>query len=73
MTLGVGLLISLDALLDLRKIIGILIVIGLGFGPNFGAPLIALQTRIQESDIATGTAAFGFVRMVSGAIGLVVG
>lgn len=73
MTLGVGLLITLDASFDLGKIIGILVVIGLGFGPNFGAPLIALQTRIQECDIATGTAAFGFVRMVSGAIGLVLG
>jgi hypothetical protein len=73
MTLGIGLLISFDASLNPGKIIGILIVIGLGFGPNFGAPLIALQTCIQESDIATGTAAFGFVRMVSGAVGLVVG
>ncbi|KAH7384013.1 major facilitator superfamily domain-containing protein [Pyrenochaeta sp. MPI-SDFR-AT-0127] len=63
MTIGVGLLISLATSVD----------VGLGFGPNFGAPLIALQTRIQESDIATGTAAFGFVRMVSGAIGVVVG
>lgn len=71
MTLGVGLLISFNASFDLGKIIGILIVIGLGFGPNFGAPLIALQTRIQPCDIATGTAAFGFVRMISGAIGLV--
>ncbi|KAE8838537.1 hypothetical protein HRS9139_02920 [Pyrenophora teres f. teres] len=73
MTLGVGLLISLDMSLDVGKIIGILLVIGLGFGPNFGAPLIALQTRVQETDIATGTAAFGFVRMISGAIGLVAG
>lgn len=71
MTLGVGLLISFNASFDLGKIIGILIVIGLGFGPNFGAPLIALQTRIQTCDMATGTAAFGFVRMISGAIGLV--
>jgi EmrB/QacA subfamily drug resistance transporter len=73
MTLGIGLLISLDASLNIGKIFGILVVIGLGFGPNFGAPLIALQTRIREEDIATGTAAFGFVRMVSGAIGLVIG
>ncbi|KAF1934744.1 MFS general substrate transporter [Clathrospora elynae] len=73
MTLGVGLLIALDTRLDLGKIIGTLIVIGLGFGPNFGAPLIALQTRVQKSDIATGTAAFGFVRMVSGTVGLVIG
>lgn len=73
MTIGVGLLISLDASPSLGKIIAFLIVIGLGFGPNFGAPLIALQTRIREEDIATGTSAFGFVRMVSGAIGVVIG
>jgi Na+/melibiose symporter-like transporter len=73
MTIGIGLLISLSTSNDTGKIIAFLIIIGLGFGPNFGAPLIALQTRIQESDIATGTAAFGFVRMISGAIGVVLG
>lgn len=73
MTIGVGLLISFTPNLDLAKIIGFLVVIGLGFGPNFHAPLIALQTRIREADIASGIAAFGFVRMVSGAIGVVVG
>lgn len=73
MTIGVGLLISLDTTQQNSKLILIMFVIGLGFGPNFGAPLIALQTRIQESDIATGTAAFGFVRMIFGALGVVVG
>ncbi|KAH7093505.1 major facilitator superfamily domain-containing protein [Paraphoma chrysanthemicola] len=73
MTIGVGLLVSLSAELETGKTIAILIVIGLGFGPNFSAPLIALQTRIRDSDIATGTSAFGFVRMISGAIGVVVG
>jgi hypothetical protein len=73
MTIGVGLLISFGPSLDLGKIIGFLLVIGLGFGPNFHAPLIALQTRISEKDIASGIAAFGFVRMVSGAIGVVIG
>ncbi|KAF2475576.1 uncharacterized protein BDR25DRAFT_279715 [Lindgomyces ingoldianus] len=73
MTVGVGLLISFASTRDMAKILGFLVVIGIGFGPNFHAPLIALQTRIQESDIAAGTAAFGFVRMVSGAIGVVVG
>ncbi|KAF2845297.1 MFS general substrate transporter [Plenodomus tracheiphilus IPT5] len=73
MTLGVSLLISFGSSPNLAKIIGVLVVVGIGFGPNFGAPLIALQTRVREADIATGTAAFGFVRMVFGAIGLVVG
>jgi MFS family permease len=73
MTIGVGLLISLNTTQENGRLIPIMFVIGLGFGPNFGAPLIALQTRIQESDIATGTAAFGFVRMVFGALGVVLG
>jgi hypothetical protein len=73
MTVGVGLLISLQATQETAKVVVILCIIGLGFGPNFGAPLIALQTRIRETDIATGTAAFGFVRMVFGAIGVVIG
>jgi hypothetical protein len=73
MTIGIGLLISLDTSHNMSKIIAFLVIIGFGFGPNFGAPLIALQTRIQESDIATGTAAFGFVRMIFGAIGVVMG
>lgn len=73
MTVGVGLFISFEKTLQLVKIIMFLIVIGIGFGPNFNAPLIALQTRIGELDMAAGTSAFGFVRMVSGAIGVVVG
>jgi len=73
MTLGVGLLISLGTAPSLGTVIAFLVVIGLGFGPNFGAPLIALQTRIRETDIAAGTAAFGFVRAIFGAIGLVIG
>jgi len=73
MTVGVGLFILFTTSLNLGMIIGFLIITGIGFGPNFNAPLIALQTRIRESDMAAGTSAFGFVRMVSGAIGVVVG
>ncbi|KAF2871674.1 major facilitator superfamily domain-containing protein [Massariosphaeria phaeospora] len=73
MTLGVGLLATFSPVNVLARTAAVLVVIGLGFGPNFHAPLIALQTRICVADIAAGTAAFGFVRMVSGAIGVVVG
>ncbi|KAL5115830.1 hypothetical protein ACEQ8H_006325 [Pleosporales sp. CAS-2024a] len=73
MTVGVGLLTSLRVSDDVGKNIAILVVLGLGFGPNFGAPLIALQTRVSQSDIAVGTAAFGFVRMIFGAVGVVAG
>jgi MFS family permease len=73
MTVGVGLFILFATTLNLGMIVGFLVIIGIGFGPNFSTPLIALQTRIREADIAVGTSAFGFVRMVSGAIGVVVG
>lgn len=73
MTTGVGALISLPPSFDAGKAIGFLILIGTGFGPTFHTPLIALQTRISEKDMAVGTATFGFVRMLAGAIGVVLG
>ncbi|XPS72898.1 hypothetical protein M3J09_005056 [Ascochyta lentis] len=73
MTCGVGALISLTSSFDLGKAIGFLVLIGAGFGPTFHTPLIALQTRIRDADMAVGTATFGFVRMLSGAVGVVVG
>ncbi|KAF2748267.1 MFS general substrate transporter [Sporormia fimetaria CBS 119925] len=73
MTLGIGLLVSLSTSRDLGKIIAFLVIVGIGFGPNFHAPLIALQSRMSGADTAAGTSAFGFVRMVSGAIGVVGG
>ncbi|KAJ4336412.1 hypothetical protein N0V87_005428 [Didymella glomerata] len=72
-TIGTGLLISLTERFDLGKAVGFLILIGAGFGPTFHTPLIALQMRIKDSDMAVGTATFGFVRMLSGAIGVVIG
>lgn len=73
MTIGIGLFICLHANQQVGKIAVFMVIVGVGFGPNFAAPLIALQTRIRVSDIATGTAAFGFVRMISGAIGVIIG
>ncbi|KAF1931291.1 MFS general substrate transporter [Didymella exigua CBS 183.55] len=72
-TAGIGALISLTETFDLGKAIGFLVLIGAGFGPTFHTPLIALQTRIKDTDMAVGTATFGFVRMLSGAIGVVIG
>ncbi|KZM24958.1 uncharacterized protein EKO05_0010501 [Ascochyta rabiei] len=73
MTCGVGALISLSTTFDIGKVVGFLVLIGAGFGPTFHTPLIALQTRIRDTDMAVGTATFGFVRMLSGAVGVVLG
>jgi hypothetical protein len=71
MTLSTGLLVSLPTYLDLTRLIPFLIILGIGFGPNFHAPLLALQAKLQPTDMAAGTATFSFVRMLSGAIGIV--
>ncbi|KAF2423330.1 MFS general substrate transporter [Tothia fuscella] len=73
MTLGLGLLIDLPSYISWPRIILYLAIIGIGFGPNFHAPLIALQTHLQPNDVAAGTSTFGFMRMLAGAIGVVLG
>ncbi|KAI9849220.1 MAG: hypothetical protein M1838_000208 [Thelocarpon superellum] len=73
MTLGFGLILNLDADSSWAKIILYQMVAGLGIGPNFQSPLIALQAFISPRDIGTATATFGFTRNLSTAIGIVVG
>jgi hypothetical protein len=73
MTLGFGLFIDLDAKANWAKIILFQIVAGIGVGPLFQAPLIALQSRIAPRDIAVATATFGFTRNLSTAISVVIG
>lgn len=72
-TIGYGLFINLDAGSSWAKIILYQIVAGLGIGPNFQAPLIALQSGINVRDIASATALFGFIRNISTAISVVIG
>ena len=73
MTLGFGLFIDLPLTSDWAKIILFEIVAGMGVGPNFQAPLLALQSTVEPHDIATATATFGFVRNLSTSISVVIG
>jgi MFS family permease len=73
MTLGYGLFTNLDAHSSWVKIILYQIVAGIGVGPLFQAPLIALQSLISPKDIAAGTSTFQFMRNVSSSISVVIG
>jgi hypothetical protein len=73
MTLGFGLFIDLGATIDWPKAILYQIIAAIGVGPNFQAPLISLQTTVQQRDIASATATFGFVRQLSTSISVVIG
>jgi hypothetical protein len=49
------------------------LVAGLGVGPNFQSPMLALQSSVAPHDIAPATSAFGFVRQLANSISIVVG
>ncbi|KAF7544284.1 hypothetical protein G7046_g9816 [Stylonectria norvegica] len=73
MVLGFGLFIDLEPRANWTKIIIFQIVAGLGVGPNFQAPLIALQTNIEPRDIGSATSTFAFIRQLGTSISVVVG
>lgn len=73
MTLGWGLLIDLKPYPSWARIVIYQLIGGIGVGPNFQAPLVALQSNIRPSDTATATATFGFVRQLSTSISVCLG
>ena len=73
MTLGFGLFIDLDPTPNWAKIVIYQIIAGIGVGPNFQSPLIALQSTIKPQDIAVATGTFGFIRQLSTSLSVVLG
>lgn len=73
MTLGFGLFINLDTYPNWPKLILYQIIAGIGVGPNFQSPLIALQTMVEPRDMASATATYGFIRQLFTAISIVIG
>ena len=73
MTLGFGLYVDLPSGRTWGRIFPFQVIAGIGIGPNFQSPLIALQTNVEPRDIATATATFGFIRQLSTAISVVIG
>jgi MFS family permease len=73
MTLGFGLFIDLEVRPNWAKIVLYQIIAGIGVGPNFQSPLIALQSTVEPRDMASATGTFGFVRQLFTSISIVVG
>lgn len=72
-TLGVGLFYDFPQWKTWSKIIIYQIIAGLGVGMGYQPPLIALQSNVPAQDNAAATAAFGTVRNLASAIGVVIG
>ena len=73
MAIGFGLFVDLPSDRTWARIFPFQVIAGLGVGPNFQAPLIALQTKVEPRDIAAATALFGFIRNLSTSISIVIG
>ncbi|KAF2645801.1 MFS transporter-like protein [Massarina eburnea CBS 473.64] len=71
--LGFGLFISFNAYTTIARTVGFLIIGGIGSGILFEAPLIAIQSQVQQSDVATATSTLSFIRNIALTISVVVG
>lgn len=71
--LGFGLFISLNAYTPIGRLVGFLVIAGLGSGILFEAPLIAIQSQVEQKDVATATSTLSFIRNMSLTISVVIG
>ncbi|EIW84739.1 MFS amino acid permease [Coniophora puteana RWD-64-598 SS2] len=73
MTLGWGLMYTLDYDSSTAKKEVYPLIAAIGIGGIFEAPIVVIQASMPLKDMATSTAAFAFIRTVGGAIGINVG
>ncbi|KAI1795901.1 MFS amino acid permease [Ganoderma leucocontextum] len=73
MTLGWGLMITLDDTSNTAERVLYPFVTAIGVGCLFQTPLIALQAAMPLKDMATSTAAFVLIRTLGGTVGISVG
>ena len=73
MLVGFGTFIDFTATSSWGKLIGFQVIAGLGVGPLFQAPIIALQAHINPRDIGTATATLGFIRQLATSTSVVIG
>jgi hypothetical protein len=71
MALGFGLFIDLPTIYTWAKLILYQLVAGLGLGPNFQAPLVALQAMTPQANHAAASATFNLLRNLSASIAIV--
>jgi MFS family permease len=72
-TLGLGLFINLNELSSWAKLIVYQLIYGIGLGPNYIAPILAVQRVVRPKEIAIATSTLGFSRQLGSSVSLVVG
>ena len=73
LVVGMGLYIDFDRTSSIGEIIGFELIMGLGCGMLFEAPMIAVQTMASQADTASATATIGLIRNIATSMGIVIG
>lgn len=73
MTVGAGLLTTLNVNTENKTWIGYQILFGFGMGLSFQTPSIAAQTVLSKKDVPTGLALNFFAQLIGGAISIPIG
>jgi MFS family permease len=71
--LAFGLFILFDVSTSIATLVVVQILCGLGYGVLFEAPLIAIQSQVEQQDVATATSTLTFVRCMALSISTIVG
>jgi MFS family permease len=71
--LGYGLMIALDDTSSIGKRVGYPLIAGIGLGPLFEVPMIAMQAAMPIKHMATSVAAYSFIRTMGSTVGVSVG
>ncbi|KAF2134004.1 MFS transporter-like protein [Dothidotthia symphoricarpi CBS 119687] len=71
--IGFGLFVSFDAYTSTAKAVGFLAIGGLGSGILFEAPLIAIQSQVEQQDVASATSTLSFTRNIALSISTIIG
>lgn len=72
-TIGFGLFVNLPGDKNMTKLIIYQVIAGVGLGPNYQSPLLALQTNVKPQEVGSATSTYGFVRQLASAISIVLG
>jgi MFS family permease len=73
MTIGFGLLVSMNAHTSIGAVIAFEIIAGVGSGLLFEPPLIAIQQGVHQDDVGTATSTQSFIRSLALALGVIIG
>lgn len=73
MALALGLSITLPAYTSWSRLICFQLILAVGIGPLFQAPLIGLQAAVSKDNAASAYAVAIFLRTIASAIGVVIG